>query len=182
VLASLERRSASAWSEIASLKGSTDSLAGALVCVDKLFSLIDLSVLPQSHSVFGLAEEKLLINNGIVVPLCNNSLQAQIQQTFLECQRRRMHDPSYFTHTSMASRIVKLPKITGIKTGIALITGGLALDSGLLAAIQEEMVAEKVTVTARSHADSIYAGAIGAALWGDFRHSKLAELEAQANA
>ncbi len=82
-------------------------------------------------------------------------------------------------HMSMASRIVKLLKITGIKTGTALITGGLALDSGLLAAIQEEMVAEKVTVTARAHVDSIYAGAIGAALWGAFRHNKLAELEAQ---
>jgi benzoyl-CoA reductase subunit D len=82
-------------------------------------------------------------------------------------------------HLSMASRIVKLLKITGIKTGTALITGGLALDSGLLAAIQEEMVAEKVVVTARSHPDSIYAGAIGAALWGAFRYHKLAELEAQ---
>lgn len=82
-------------------------------------------------------------------------------------------------HLSMASRIVKLLKITGIKTGTALITGGLALDSGLLAAIQEEMIAEKVTVSARSHPDSIYAGAIGAALWGAFRHGKLAALEAQ---
>ncbi len=82
-------------------------------------------------------------------------------------------------HLSMASRIVKLLKITGIKTGTALITGGLALDTGLLAAIQEEIVTEKVTVTARSHPDSIYAGAIGAALWGAFRHNKLAELEAQ---
>jgi benzoyl-CoA reductase subunit D len=80
-------------------------------------------------------------------------------------------------HLSMASRIVKLLKVTGIKTGTALLTGGLALDSGLLAAIQEEMVAEKVAVTARSHPDSIYAGAIGAALWGAFRHGKLSELQ-----
>jgi benzoyl-CoA reductase subunit D len=28
--------------------------------------------------------------------------------------------------------------------------------------------------TIRSHPDSIYAGAIGAALWGAFRHEKLA--------
>ena len=76
-------------------------------------------------------------------------------------------------HQSMASRIVKLLKVTGIKTGTALITGGLALDSGLVAAIQEEMVNEKVSVTALSHPDSIYAGAIGAALWGAFRHAKL---------
>ena len=83
-------------------------------------------------------------------------------------------------HLSMASRIVKLLKVTGIKTGTALLTGGLALDSGLLAAIQEEMVNEKVSVQAVSHPDSIYAGAIGAALWGAFRHARLRELEATA--
>jgi NAD-dependent dihydropyrimidine dehydrogenase PreA subunit len=76
-------------------------------------------------------------------------------------------------HLSMASRIVKLLKVTGVKGGTALLTGGLALDTGLLAAIQEEMVNEKVKVEARSHPDSIYAGAIGAALWGAFRHAKL---------
>lgn len=85
-------------------------------------------------------------------------------------------------HLSMASRIVKLLKVTGVKGGVALLTGGLALDSGLLAAIQEEMVNEKVNVTARSHPDSIYAGAIGAALWGAYRHAKLRELEAVAAA
>jgi bcr-type benzoyl-CoA reductase subunit D len=85
-------------------------------------------------------------------------------------------------HLSMASRIVKLLKITGIKSGTALLTGGLALDAGLLAAIQEEMANEKLTVTAVSHPDSIYAGAIGAALWGAFRHAKLNELEALAAA
>ena len=76
-------------------------------------------------------------------------------------------------HLSMASRIVKLLKVTGIKEGTALITGGLALDTGLLAAIREEMVNEKVAVDAVSHPDSIYAGAIGAALWGAFRHERL---------
>jgi len=82
-------------------------------------------------------------------------------------------------HLSMASRIVKLLKVTGIMQGTALLTGGLALDSGLLAAIQEEMVNEKVKVEAVSHPDSIYAGAIGAALWGAFRHARLRELEAR---
>jgi benzoyl-CoA reductase subunit D len=83
-------------------------------------------------------------------------------------------------HLSMASRIVKLLKVTGIKDGTALLTGGLALDSGLLAAIREEMVNEKVSVTAVAHPDSIYAGAIGAALWGAFRHERLNQLEAAA--
>jgi benzoyl-CoA reductase subunit D len=80
-------------------------------------------------------------------------------------------------HLSMASRIVKLLKVTGIKQGKALLTGGLALDIGLLAAIQEEMVNEKIDVQALSHPDSIYAGAIGAALWGAYRHARLQELE-----
>jgi benzoyl-CoA reductase subunit D len=85
-------------------------------------------------------------------------------------------------HLSMASRIVKLLKVTGISKGTALITGGLALDTGLLAAIGEEMASEKVNVTAVSHPDSIYAGAIGAALWGAFRHAKLRELTQRAAA
>jgi len=85
-------------------------------------------------------------------------------------------------HLSMASRIVKLPKVTGNKSGTALLTGGLALDTGLLAAIREEMVNEKASVDANSHEDSIDAGAIGAALWGAYRHQKLNELQAQAAA
>jgi benzoyl-CoA reductase subunit D len=80
-------------------------------------------------------------------------------------------------HLSMASRIVKLLKVTGIKSGTALLTGGLALDTGLSAAIREEMVNEKVGVQAVSHPDSIYAGAIGAALWGAFRHERLQQLQ-----
>ncbi|HEU4644130.1 MAG TPA: benzoyl-CoA reductase subunit D [Burkholderiales bacterium] len=83
-------------------------------------------------------------------------------------------------HLSMASRLVKLLKVTGIKSGTVLLTGGLALDVGLLAALREELVNEKVTgITAVNHPDSIYAGAIGAALWGAFRHDKLKELQAR---
>jgi benzoyl-CoA reductase subunit D len=82
----------------------------------------------------------------------------------------------------MASRIVKLLKETGVKDGVALVTGGLVLDSGLLAAIHEEMVNEKVRIEARAHPDSICAGAIGVAPWGSFRHAKLAGLEAGAAA
>jgi benzoyl-CoA reductase subunit D len=85
-------------------------------------------------------------------------------------------------HLSMASRIVKLLKVTGIKSGTALMTGGLALDAGLLAAVQEEMANEKLSVSVASHPDSIYAGAIGAALWGAYRHAKLRELEERAAA
>jgi benzoyl-CoA reductase subunit D len=86
-------------------------------------------------------------------------------------------------HASMASRLVKLLKVTGIKSGTVLLTGGLALDEGLLAALQEELVNEKIAgITAVSHRDSIYAGALGAALWGAFRHARLKELQARAAA
>jgi len=86
-------------------------------------------------------------------------------------------------HLSMASRLAKLLKVTGITKGTVLLTGGLALDQGLLAALQEELVNEKITgLTAVSHPDSIFAGAIGAALWGAFRHDKLRELESRAAA
>ena len=86
-------------------------------------------------------------------------------------------------HMSMASRLAKLLKVTGIIKGLALLTGGLALDEGLLAALQEELVTEKITgLTATNHPDSIYAGAIGAALWGAYRHGKLNELQARAAA
>lgn len=81
-------------------------------------------------------------------------------------------------HLSMASRLVKLLKVTGITRGTVLLTGGLALDEGLLAALQEELAGEKITgLTAVSHPDSIYAGAIGAALWGAFRHARLKDLQ-----
>ncbi|MDH3319958.1 MAG: benzoyl-CoA reductase subunit D [Betaproteobacteria bacterium] len=86
-------------------------------------------------------------------------------------------------HLSMASRLVKLLKVTGIKSGKVLLTGGLALDAGLLAAVQEELVNEKIgAIEVASHPDSIYAGAIGAALWGAFRHDKLKALQARAAA
>jgi bcr-type benzoyl-CoA reductase subunit D len=86
-------------------------------------------------------------------------------------------------HISMASRLVKLLKVTGITKGTVLLTGGLALDEGLLAALQEELVNEKIAgLSAVSHPDSIYAGAIGAALWGTFRHARLKELQQRAAA
>jgi benzoyl-CoA reductase subunit D len=85
-------------------------------------------------------------------------------------------------HMSMASRLAKLLKVTGITQGKVLLTGGLALDVGLLAALQEELLAEKMALLqVESHLDSIYAGAIGAALWGAFRHEKLKQLTQPVN-
>ena len=81
-------------------------------------------------------------------------------------------------HSSMADRLAKLIKTIGSVDGVVLMTGGLAHDEGLVAAMQEAMQHEKVQWPVRNHPDSIYAGAIGAALWGAFRHEKLAREEA----
>jgi benzoyl-CoA reductase subunit D len=79
-------------------------------------------------------------------------------------------------HLSMATRLVKLLRAIKVTEGTVLLTGGLALDVGLLAALNEAIADRDVEVTALSHPDSIYAGAIGAAIWGAFRHEKLARL------
>jgi benzoyl-CoA reductase subunit D len=78
-------------------------------------------------------------------------------------------------HLSMAARLSKLLKSIGTTQGIVMCTGGLALDNGLVAALTEDIATIKdMKCVVRSHADSIYAGAIGAALWGAYRFDKLA--------
>src|SRR3974390_1935187 len=80
-------------------------------------------------------------------------------------------------HLSMAARLSKLLKAVGATDGVVMVTGGLALDNGLVAALEEDISHIKdMKVAVRSHPDSIYAGAIGAALWGAFRFEKLAAL------
>jgi benzoyl-CoA reductase subunit D len=81
-------------------------------------------------------------------------------------------------HVSMAVRLAKLLKSIGATDGVVQMTGGLALDVGLVAALNEALVQEKVALVAQSHPESIHAGAIGAALWGAYRHRKLARLDA----
>src|SRR3974390_1856418 len=79
-------------------------------------------------------------------------------------------------HLSMAGRLSKLLKSIGATKGVVMVTGGLALDRGLITALEEEVTKMKdMKVKVRSHPDSIYAGAIGAALWGAYRHEKLAQ-------
>jgi benzoyl-CoA reductase subunit D len=77
-------------------------------------------------------------------------------------------------HLAMAGRLSKLLRVIKAGGGVTLVTGGLALDEGLLAALQESVQEQKIKVTVKSHPDSPYAGAIGAALWGAFRYDKLA--------
>jgi len=80
-------------------------------------------------------------------------------------------------HLSMASRLARLLKSIGVTNDLIMVTGGLAQDHGLVAALREELAKMKgVDAEVASHPDSIYAGAIGAALWGAFRFEKLAAI------
>jgi benzoyl-CoA reductase subunit D len=75
-------------------------------------------------------------------------------------------------HQSMAGRYVRLLLTAGAK-GVALVTGGLAADVGLLGAMREEAARQKADLEIRPHAQSVFAGAIGAAIWGAHRRRTL---------
>jgi len=75
-------------------------------------------------------------------------------------------------HQSMAGRYVRLLLTAGTK-GVALVTGGLAADVGLLGAMREEAARQKADLEIRPHAQSVFAGAIGAAIWGAHRRRTL---------
>lgn len=79
-------------------------------------------------------------------------------------------------HMSMAIRLARLLKSIRINSGVVMVSGGLALDKGLIATLNEEVGNVKnMAVTIRSHPDSQFAGAIGAALWGAYRFDRLVE-------
>ncbi|MCB9558616.1 MAG: benzoyl-CoA reductase subunit D [Deltaproteobacteria bacterium] len=78
-------------------------------------------------------------------------------------------------HDSMAGRFARLLRSVHAD-GVVLVTGGLATDAGLIAALQHALdqdTRRTSKLTAKGHSLSIFAGAIGAALWGAYRHSKL---------
>jgi bcr-type benzoyl-CoA reductase subunit D len=75
-------------------------------------------------------------------------------------------------HESVAIRLAKLLR-SAKATSPVLVTGGLAEDSGLVAALVERLREAGTTLEVLTHRQSVYAGAIGAALWGAFRRRKL---------
>ena len=79
-------------------------------------------------------------------------------------------------HQGIAGRLARLVGSAKIE-GVIALTGGLALDAGLVTALAAEFTGEKrkVLVDLRPHAQALYAGAIGAALLGAFHHRQLAE-------
>ena len=75
-------------------------------------------------------------------------------------------------HQSMAGRYLRLLTSAGAR-GRVLVTGGLASDVGLLAALAEGAAEQRAPFTVEAHSDSVLAGALGAAIWGAFRVRKL---------
>ncbi|MBK8940981.1 MAG: benzoyl-CoA reductase subunit D [Deltaproteobacteria bacterium] len=103
-------------------------------------------------------------------------------------------------HESMATGFAKLLRNARAE-GVVLVTGGLAADVGLVQCLVDALdkapkkkvakVAKVATccgetdeapapeggkVVIRPHPDGVHAGAIGAALWGAFRHERLQQL------
>ncbi|MDH5492815.1 MAG: hypothetical protein OEY14_12755, partial [Myxococcales bacterium] len=83
-------------------------------------------------------------------------------------------------HLSMADRLARLLRSAGIH-GVVVLTGGLAKDIGLRRALEDLIAKDKrIACDIVTHPDSVYAGAIGAALWGAVRHRRLERLAPQA--
>ena len=77
-------------------------------------------------------------------------------------------------HESMAQRCAKLLRASKFKQGVVLVSGGLSRDEGLVACIADALRKVRLTeIEVRTHPDGVYAGALGAALWGAYRHERL---------
>ncbi|MCE9637189.1 MAG: acyl-CoA dehydratase activase, partial [Planctomycetes bacterium] len=80
-------------------------------------------------------------------------------------------------HMSMAGRFARLVASLS-KTGVLAMTGGLANDIGLVAAIEQDLAKSGAHIKVITHPMSIHAGAIGAAIWGGHRFERLSALGA----
>jgi benzoyl-CoA reductase subunit D len=83
-------------------------------------------------------------------------------------------------HESMAGRFARL--LRSLDYGaVVFVSGGLASDVGLLKALTDEFAALEDRGGALpeivAHPDSIFAGALGASIWGRFRHERLGRAE-----
>ncbi len=80
-------------------------------------------------------------------------------------------------HLSIAGRIIKLLSKLKVESPVAL-TGGMAQDTGIVEAIRELNDEKNMNLEIFQAKNCIAAGAVGAALWGGFRHYKLQEARA----
>jgi benzoyl-CoA reductase subunit D len=80
-------------------------------------------------------------------------------------------------HRSVAQRLVRL--LVSVKSeSPVMVTGGLALNEGMMEALREKIAENELNLEIRTHEDSVSAGALGAALWAAWRLKRLAEAPA----
>lgn len=91
-------------------------------------------------------------------------------------------------HESMAGRFARLIRSLGQNTDVVFVSGGPGQDVGLVDALDEALkeppttprrgvTVQETPVQLVSHELGIHAGAIGAAIWGAYRHKKLESTE-----
>jgi len=76
-------------------------------------------------------------------------------------------------HLSVAHRLVRLLGAAKA-TSPVLITGGLAQSKGMVEAVREKAAERDLPLEFRTHKHSVQAGALGAALWAEWRMQRLA--------
>jgi benzoyl-CoA reductase subunit D len=82
-------------------------------------------------------------------------------------------------HHSVANRLIKLLASVKAESPL-LVTGGLSLNQGLLQALRDQAAKSNLSLDIRTHPDAALAGALGAALWADWRLERLAQEAAPA--
>ena len=79
-------------------------------------------------------------------------------------------------HLSVANRVIRLLSSIKAESPIVL-TGGIAMNKGMVCAIEELAKEGKYDFKFVTHQDAIFAGAIGAGLFAGYRYLKLKEDE-----
>jgi len=75
-------------------------------------------------------------------------------------------------HISIGKRLINLLRMIKAE-GTVFITGGMANDKGFIQVMQDLANKANLEVKIMVHENSVHAGAIGAAIWGAFRHVRL---------
>jgi len=123
-----------------------------------------------------LAEIGTLSRQGEAPETCSSICAVLAETDVINMVSRGITIPNILRgiHQSMAGRYLRLILSAGVRD-VVLITGGLASDEGLAAALRDAAAAQKTPLDIRTHPQSALAGALGAALWGAFRVRKLAK-------
>jgi len=77
-------------------------------------------------------------------------------------------------HLTLSDRVLKMLSRVKAESPVML-TGGMGVDGGLLAALRESVKEKKLSYEILSDKDSVFAGSLGAGILGGYRYEKLEE-------